>query len=113
MHLPADRMPVILRNEGSVDVWLNKAIPEFETVLRPYEDADLVSSSALEVQLAYPIWRWDLLFFGVTVLLLFLPAIVNILLYTNISMNIFISAFFSCKLFFLFCLLFEFSCISP
>ncbi|CAL9040987.1 uncharacterized protein LOC135622700 isoform X1 [Musa acuminata AAA Group] len=37
-----DRMPVILRNEGSVDVWLNKAIPEFETVLRPYEDADLV-----------------------------------------------------------------------
>ncbi|RZR71452.1 hypothetical protein BHM03_00005332, partial [Ensete ventricosum] len=36
------RMPVILRNEGSVYVWLNKAISEVETILRPYEDADLI-----------------------------------------------------------------------
>lgn len=40
MH--ADRMPVILGNKDSVDLWLNKAIAKVETVLTPYEDADLV-----------------------------------------------------------------------
>ncbi|WOL14414.1 hypothetical protein Cni_G23194 [Canna indica] len=37
-----DRMPVILGDKGSVDAWLNNAIPKVETVLRPYEDTDLV-----------------------------------------------------------------------
>lgn len=37
-----DRMPVILGDDVSVDIWLNNAMPKSETVLRPYEDVDLV-----------------------------------------------------------------------
>ncbi|EHA8587374.1 hypothetical protein COCNU_scaffold001996G000020 [Cocos nucifera] len=37
-----DRMPVILGNKGSIDVWLEKSTPKLEAVLGPYEDSDLV-----------------------------------------------------------------------
>ncbi|KAF8388507.1 hypothetical protein HHK36_027181 [Tetracentron sinense] len=38
-----DRMPVILGNKGSTDAWLNgSSSSEFNTMLKPYEDPDLV-----------------------------------------------------------------------
>ncbi|XP_029117817.1 uncharacterized protein [Elaeis guineensis] len=37
-----DRMPVILRNKSSIDVWLEKSTPKLEAILGPYEDSDLV-----------------------------------------------------------------------
>ncbi|XP_043718525.1 abasic site processing protein YoqW isoform X2 [Telopea speciosissima] len=37
-----DRMPVILGNEGSTDAWLNGSLSKLDSVLKPYEDPDLV-----------------------------------------------------------------------
>nr|CAD1820368.1 unnamed protein product [Ananas comosus var. bracteatus] len=37
-----DRMPVILGNKDSIDIWLNSCAMNFEAVLRPYEGPDLV-----------------------------------------------------------------------
>ncbi|XP_020245571.1 uncharacterized protein LOC109823662 isoform X2 [Asparagus officinalis] len=37
-----DRMPVILRDTGSIDLWLNDSMAKHETVLGPCEDLDLV-----------------------------------------------------------------------
>ena len=39
----ADRMPVILGNNDSVNVWLNDASVKLEEITAPYEGADLVS----------------------------------------------------------------------
>lgn len=53
MYLTADRMPVILGDDVSIDVWLNNAMSKSETVLRPYEDADLVSHYAGAINLVF------------------------------------------------------------
>lgn len=38
-----DRMPVILGDKGATDTWLNgSSSSKFETLLKPYEDSDLV-----------------------------------------------------------------------
>lgn len=43
--LSLDRMPVILGNEKSTEAWLNGNSPRLDSILRPYEESDLVSSS--------------------------------------------------------------------
>jgi len=41
----ADRMPVILGDEVSTDIWLNSSSEAtFKTVLKPYDKPDLVRS---------------------------------------------------------------------
>ena len=42
-YVVADRMPVILGNNDSVNVWLNDASVKLEEITAPYEGADLVS----------------------------------------------------------------------
>lgn len=38
-----DRMPVILGNKDSTDRWLNdSSLPNLDTILKPYEETDLV-----------------------------------------------------------------------
>ncbi|KAG0485882.1 hypothetical protein HPP92_009961 [Vanilla planifolia] len=37
-----DRMPVILGNQDQIDTWLSNSTFKLETLLRPYEDSDLV-----------------------------------------------------------------------
>lgn len=37
-----DRMPVILGNENSTEAWLNGNSPRLDSILRPYEESDLV-----------------------------------------------------------------------
>ncbi|KAG6535456.1 hypothetical protein ZIOFF_000429 [Zingiber officinale] len=54
-----DRMPVILGDDVSVDVWLNNGMPKSEIVLRPYEDEDLKEipeSSSLSSSFAFMVW---------------------------------------------------------
>lgn len=42
-YVVADRMPVILGDNDSVNVWLNGASVKLEEITAPYEGADLVS----------------------------------------------------------------------
>lgn len=47
-------MPVILRDTGSINVWLTDASAKLETILGPCDDPDLVSASN------YSIFYWML-----------------------------------------------------
>lgn len=42
-YVVADRMPVILGDNASVNIWLNDASVKLEEITAPYEGADLVS----------------------------------------------------------------------
>ena len=42
-YVVADRMPVILGDNDSANVWLNDASVKLEEITAPYEGADLVS----------------------------------------------------------------------
>lgn len=49
--LYTDRMPVILGDKESIDAWLNGSSSQANTVLKPYEDPDLVRAFSASVVL--------------------------------------------------------------